>query len=220
MGLLNRTQRQKLQDVLLSLPISNDSAGRDLLLEDLPPALRRTISRHTSPTIDIANIVNTADAWELPAGEDPPICVVVENAQRQASTPQAANDLQALLNALKQGGGGTSPAPAAPVTPGASGTGTLRLPDSLRLSGAQRRELLNALVSAFPSISDLRQMVSFELGQNLEQIAGLRDLNSTVFDLLTWAEAHGQMAALIQGAWNTNPGNPTLRAFVQQISAR
>src|SRR5207253_6374689 len=138
---------------------------------------------------------------------------------RLASTPQAANDLQALLTALKQRGGGTSPAPVAPVVPGASGTGTLRLPDSLRLSGAQRRDLLNALVSAFPSISDLRQMVSFELGQNLEQIAGLRDLNSTVFDLLTWAEARGQMAALIQGAVNANPGNPESRRSIQQISA-
>ena len=80
--------------------------------------------------------------------------------------------------------------------------------------------LIDALMLRPLPVREPRQLVTFELGQNLEQISGLGDLNSTVFNLLTWAESRGQMAALIQGAWNTNPGNPALRAFVQQISAR
>lgn len=82
-----------------------------------------------------------------------------------------------------------------------------------KLSGTQRLKLQDALLSAFPRYDNLRQMVQFQLGQNLDSITGgaRSPLETVVFDLIQWAEAHGRTYELIKGAHIHVPGNPDLK---------
>jgi hypothetical protein len=82
----------------------------------------------------------------------------------------------------------------------------------------QRKQLQQALLSAFPDPSELAQMVSFGLGRNLKEIALGDNLQAIVFGLITWAEAHAQVAPLIAAALEANPDNPDLRQLAAGIS--
>jgi hypothetical protein len=93
------------------------------------------------------------------------------------------------------------------------------MPHPRQFSGPELKQLHTALLSGFPTVDDLRQMVRFELDERLEQIAGGDDLGDIVFNLIQWAEARGRLAELIQAAHTWNAGNPQLQAFVQTIAA-
>jgi Effector-associated domain 1 len=80
-------------------------------------------------------------------------------------------------------------------------------------NSSTRRQFLEALLSAFPKRDALAEMVSLGLNENLNEIAGEGDLRSTVFKLLTWAEAHGRLLDLIESAVKANPQNLQLRAL-------
>ena len=79
------------------------------------------------------------------------------------------------------------------------------------LTGAQIYELQQALLSAYPELSSLRQLTTMGLNQNLAAIVTETDLSSTIFDLIKWAQAHGLLQELIQKAHRHNPGNSELR---------
>src|SRR5579883_2962685 len=83
----------------------------------------------------------------------------------------------------------------------------------MSLSGQQRKEMLEALVSAFPTESSLEQMLSFELDKNLNAIAGDGNLQGIIFRTIQTAEAQGWIEDLIRAAYGTNPGNPKLQAI-------
>ena len=85
----------------------------------------------------------------------------------------------------------------------------------MKLSGTQYKQLQEALLAAFPTQSDLEQMVSFELGENLNVIAGGRNLSAVVFNLIGWAEARGRTQELVSGALRANSGNPALKAIAE-----
>lgn len=75
------------------------------------------------------------------------------------------------------------------------------------------QHLYQALLSAFPTEDDLRQMVRFGLEEDLESIAGSGPLRTVVFKLVQWAEARGRLATLLTAALKANPENPALRAL-------
>ncbi len=85
------------------------------------------------------------------------------------------------------------------------------------LKGSELQELYHALLSAFPTVDELEQMVRFELDEQLEHIAAGQDLGDIVFNLITWAEAQGKLEELIQAARNNNPGNLYLKQVAQLI---
>jgi len=87
----------------------------------------------------------------------------------------------------------------------------------LRLTGAQARQLQEALLAAFPRTSAMARMVRFGLNQTFAVIAGGDTLADQVFSLIEWAEAHGQEAQLLQVALAANAGNPQLRTLAQQL---
>ncbi|MDQ2806840.1 MAG: SIR2 family protein [Chloroflexota bacterium] len=87
------------------------------------------------------------------------------------------------------------------------------------LTGPQMRQLHEALLAAFPQVEDLRLLVRFELEQNLQSLVKSSTVSAMMLELIDWAEAHGQLYRLIQGAQNTNPDNPKLKAFVSQLSS-
>lgn len=90
--------------------------------------------------------------------------------------------------------------------------------DPIRLTNAQLGALRDALLSAFPSHSSLAQFARFRLDQRLDHLVGPdTGLRDAVYELITWADAHGQVPQLIESALAENPDNPKLKAFVDQV---
>jgi len=89
---------------------------------------------------------------------------------------------------------------------------------SNRLTGEQEKHLFDALLDAFPTESELAQMVRFGgVTRNLAAIAGNGRLGDVVFNLLVWAEAHDKTVNLLIAARNANPTNSLLRLFAETI---
>lgn len=84
---------------------------------------------------------------------------------------------------------------------------------------SQTELLLDALLSAFPKHSDLRQMVRFQLGENLEAIADGENQTDRLFNLITWAESRGHLSELITSAANANPKNEKLRRWIETYAS-
>ena len=70
----------------------------------------------------------------------------------------------------------------------------------MSLTGSQFQQLQQALLSAFPTYPALKQMVQFDLDQNLDAIAGTGSLTAVVFQLIEWAEAQGKTEELVKKA--------------------
>ena len=83
-----------------------------------------------------------------------------------------------------------------------------------QLTKAQRKQLFDALLVAFPGWNALREMVDLQLDQNLETIsAAANNIQTVVLDLIRWAQARGYLGELVSGALAHNPDNPQLKAF-------
>ena len=87
----------------------------------------------------------------------------------------------------------------------------------MQLNGKSRQQFHDALLSAFPTPAKLKQMVSFELDENLDAIATGGNYSEVVFKLIEWAEAEGREEQLLNAALSSNPGNPKLKSFDKQI---
>lgn len=220
MSLLTRPQRRQLEELLMRLPNINGAASRNLLLADLPRDLTRTIEFDAAAGTHVANIVSVAndDTWaRLPDGTVP-LLLVIENAIDMVRGSGLAAELQKFhdtIQSVPPPGDGTSrhtvstTTPSAQAPPQASSTISLT-----NLTGLQRRQLHNALLSAFPTMADLQQMVAFGLDGALTRMAG-GNLSDMTLSLMTWAQAHGRMEDLVKAALAENPTNPDLRAFAQ-----
>jgi hypothetical protein len=86
------------------------------------------------------------------------------------------------------------------------------------LSGAERERFQEALLSAFPSLSSLEQMVLYKCNRRLDEFTS-GALRNRVFELLKASEAEGWTAELVAGAHAANPGNPKLGQFVRGYQA-
>lgn len=88
---------------------------------------------------------------------------------------------------------------------------------AMNLTGPQMKELLEALLEAFPSYKELARLVSFQFDENLGAIAGGGSLTDTAFELIQWARSRGYIEQLIRGALEENPTNPTLREVAERL---
>ena len=79
------------------------------------------------------------------------------------------------------------------------------------LTGAQIHDLQQALLSAYPDISSLRQLIAMRLNENLSAIVLESDLKGTIFELIKWAQSQGRLHELVHEARRHNPGNAELR---------
>lgn len=82
-----------------------------------------------------------------------------------------------------------------------------------------KKELQKALISAFPTKADLKQLVDFKLGENLETIAGGVNLTEVVYSLIEWANAQGRLDDLVNSARSQNPGNTELKSFAEKFGS-
>jgi hypothetical protein len=216
MSLLTRAQRQALVDLLMRLPNINDAASRNLLLTDLPQSLTRAIPFDGAAGTHVANIVNAVndDAWaRLPDGTVP-VLLVIENAIYMMHGSGLAAQLQTLHDAIQAappppaGGATVQTVITTPAAPAPSPSISLT-----QLTGPPRKQLYDALLSAFPTASDLGRMVTFGLNENLARITTGSSLGDMVLSLMTWAQAQGRMEDLVRAALADNPGNAALQAF-------
>ncbi|MGV3517229.1 effector-associated domain EAD1-containing protein [Luteitalea sp.] len=85
------------------------------------------------------------------------------------------------------------------------------------LDGRQKKALHAALRHAFPRPAALERLVEFHLDEHLAVIAGEGALDDVIFRVIAWAEAHGRLAALVNGARAEVPGNPHVMAFERMV---
>ncbi len=86
----------------------------------------------------------------------------------------------------------------------------------LDLSNLDRKELRQAIASAYPSPNDLEIFASEELGQNLAVIAGGQNLNTTIFELIKWSIARGYIDDLVI-ALARDTQNPAIQKFCGRV---
>ncbi len=67
----------------------------------------------------------------------------------------------------------------------------------MQLNGEQRKRFHESLLNAFPSKPLLKQMVDFELDENLDAIAVGENHSDTVFELINWARKEGKVKELL-----------------------
>ena len=88
------------------------------------------------------------------------------------------------------------------------------------LTKAQRRQLYDAMVEAFPTWNDLSAMVELELDGNLEAISARVNTTTTiVLDLITWAQSRDLLGELVAAALAARPKNAALTAFAAGMAA-
>jgi hypothetical protein len=86
----------------------------------------------------------------------------------------------------------------------------------MSLTGDQTRQLVNALAGV-GDLDVVKRIVKFGLGEDLPAVvAANKDLNSTVFDLVAWADRTGGTADLIRAAVSELPGNLGLKDLIKQ----
>src|SRR5687767_511206 len=86
------------------------------------------------------------------------------------------------------------------------------------LTGRSRRGLVEALLAAFPTKSELEQVVSFGFNVDLEVVAGGTNLSQVAFNLVRWAENGDHVEKLVEAAREKRPDNPDLRAFAESLA--
>lgn len=88
----------------------------------------------------------------------------------------------------------------------------------MKLSGHELENLVNSILSAYPTKNDLAMMVKYEFDKNLDVIAGGENLEDIVFKLVTrWAIPRGLIYRLILAAYNKRRDNPELRDFYESV---
>jgi hypothetical protein len=83
----------------------------------------------------------------------------------------------------------------------------------MELNSPEMAQLAEAVLHGYPSTSDLKLLIAYELHTNIEVVAAGSNLDEKVHSLVTWAISSGKVKALIDGALNRKPGNPKLKAF-------
>ena len=77
---------------------------------------------------------------------------------------------------------------------------------------SKKKQLIDAILHAYPDRQDLAMIVNFELGENLEAIAGGDNLTDIVFNLVTrWAIPRGKLKQLFQACYQDRQDNPKLK---------
>lgn len=81
------------------------------------------------------------------------------------------------------------------------------------ITGRAIGQLVDALVSAFPTRGELAMLVTIELDIPLDTITTAANLRTDAFALVQWAIARNRLNDLLAGARRQNPGNARLRAL-------
>lgn len=87
----------------------------------------------------------------------------------------------------------------------------------MKLDKDRRKALHKALMAAFPNISDIERLLSYELDKNLEGIAGSNtNLKDVVFKTIEHGEAKGDIDKLENAAYSETPNNQELKIYIKR----
>lgn len=86
----------------------------------------------------------------------------------------------------------------------------------LNISKEDRKQLREAIASAYPNPADLRIFIDDELSQNLALISTADSHNTVIFDLIKWAIAKGYIDDLIL-ALAKDTKNPEIQRFCGRV---
>jgi tetratricopeptide (TPR) repeat protein len=92
----------------------------------------------------------------------------------------------------------------------------IRAAHSKVLTGAQRKLLKAALVSAF-NFDTLRELMSDSLNEELENIVDKGPFNQVVHDLIVWADHNGRLNELVCAALEERPRNLRVKAIATEL---
>lgn len=87
----------------------------------------------------------------------------------------------------------------------------------MKLNKIQRKQLREAIMSAYRSKSRLKVLLSDELDSRLDDIVGGETYTEIVFNLVDWADEQGRLEELISAAYRTNPRNEDFLKFVESL---
>ena len=87
----------------------------------------------------------------------------------------------------------------------------------MKLSGQERKKLMDAILDAYRDKGQLKMMVRIKLNENLDGITGEGNLTQVVFNLIEWAESRGELKLLVEGACEDNLGNQELQNIRKEL---
>ena len=88
----------------------------------------------------------------------------------------------------------------------------------MELSGNEIKQLVDAIISAYPTKEHLEMIIYCGFEEHLDVIAGGNDLKILVFNLITkWAIPQGKIEDLIEKAYQDNRDNPKLKDFYHKL---
>src|SRR5258708_2064493 len=83
----------------------------------------------------------------------------------------------------------------------------------MNIDGKKRREIREALIHAFPLLSDLSMLADEVLNERLQNITNTNNtMPAIAFELIGWAIAHGRLTELVIGAASANPTSGPIKA--------
>ncbi len=91
-------------------------------------------------------------------------------------------------------------------------------PIDLVFSGAQHKQLTEAVEQAFPSYQELEMMVRYRLDLNLQSISSsFNKLSYVTFELIKSRQAAGELLRLVAAARASQPRNPKLAGVAEAL---
>jgi hypothetical protein len=88
---------------------------------------------------------------------------------------------------------------------------------SIELTSAQRQQLFEAVVGAYPTKASLAQAVYYEFGTNPNMISSGDTLQAFALDIVSWAEVNGRTEELVKAVRRANPSNEPLLKFEKTL---
>lgn len=89
---------------------------------------------------------------------------------------------------------------------------------TMQLLSSELKRLKNALLKSFPR-HELKELVAFELDEDLDAIAGGANHSEVVLNLLTWAKSRGRLSELVAVAYRERPNDPELHWFNGKLNS-
>ena len=75
----------------------------------------------------------------------------------------------------------------------------------MKLSGEDCKQLLTVILDSYPDIADLEMLVTLELEENLDSIAGGSNNKQKVFKLIQWVESNDKLNLFIKALSKDRP---------------
>jgi endonuclease G len=114
---LDRKLKQRLVDALLGVPGTDDRAGRNALLDGIPPNVRGGLNRHDNQIVDLTNVIGQLDALGRLDNGERPVVIVIHNAWRIVRGTALGQELAEIQKLAEAAYGGEKPSPTLPAKP-------------------------------------------------------------------------------------------------------